>query len=251
MTKHLLAAALLAAGTQTASAQCTPDPLYADSVYGVWPDTITDFAPGVLNVFYSDTLNLLVPSDAGLINPGFAGFTIDSVQFTGVTNLPPGLSVVCNSQTSASCTYLTSNVGCGLIEGTPTTAGTYDMTLNVLAYVSLLGQPVPVPQSFDGYTIIIAPSVGVDELEAGLGQVQNVPNPFSQRTSIEFTLQYGVNTEVEVYNLLGERVWRAAVDGRPGLNRVGFEASDMPDGIYLYKVHAGREGFTGRMVLRR
>jgi len=250
MMKHLLLAAALTSGLM-ASAQCTPDQAYADSVYGVWPDTITDFAPGVLNVFYSDTLNLLVPSDAGLINPGFAGFAIDSVQFTGVSGLPPGLSVVCNSQTGASCTYLTNNVGCGLIEGTPTVAGTYNLTLNVLAYVSLLGSPIPVPQTFTGYTIVIAPSVGIAEAEAGLAHVQNVPNPFSQRTSIEFNLLRGANTEVEVYNLLGERVWRTAVEGHPGVNRVGFDAEGMPDGIYLYKVRAGATTFTGRMVFRR
>ncbi len=250
MKPLLVAAAVLTAGLQ-ASAQCTPDPLYADSVYGVWPDTTADFAPAVLGVFYSDTLNLLVPSDAGLINPGFSGFIIDSVQFTGIDNLPPGLSVVCNSQTGAACTYLASNLGCGLIEGTPTTAGTYDLTLNVLAYVSLGGTPIPVPQTFTGYTIVVAPSVGIDEANAGLALVQNVPNPFSQRTSIEFTVQRGTNASVRVYNLLGEQIWRSDISARAGLNRVSFEPEGIPDGIYLYKVQAGAAAFTGRMVLRR
>jgi hypothetical protein len=251
MSRKLIAAFLVAASAQAASAQCTPDPLYADSVYGVWPDTITDFAPGVLGQFYSDTLNLLVPTDAGLINSGFSGFVIDSVQFTGIDNLPPGLGVSCNSQTPATCTYLSSVLGCGLIEGTPSVAGTYNMTLNVLAYVSLGGSPLPVPQQFEGYTIVVAPSVGINEADAGLAQVQNVPNPFSQRTSIEFTLQRSTAADVEVFNLLGEQVWRNHVQGRQGLNRVPFETVDLPDGIYLYKVNAGAGTFTGRMVLRR
>lgn len=153
MKKTILAAVLVISGAN-AMGQCTPNQLYADSIYGVWPDTTENFPSGVLNVFYSDTLNILVPSDAGLVNPNYAGITIDSVALTGVDNLPPGLSVVCNSQTGAACTFLTSQLGCGLIEGTPTTAGTYDMTINVLAYA--LGGFAQVPQAFTGYRITIA-----------------------------------------------------------------------------------------------
>jgi hypothetical protein len=41
------------------------DPLYTDSVFGVWPDTPRRFSPGVLNQFYySDTLNILMPTSA-------------------------------------------------------------------------------------------------------------------------------------------------------------------------------------------
>lgn len=251
MTKQLLFAAVLLCASFRVDAQCTPDPLYADSVFGVWPDTTTDFVGGMVGQFYTDTLTLLVPSDAGVIDPQFAGFAIDSVQFTGIDNLPPGLSVACNSQTAGACTYITGVLGCGTIEGTPTTAGTYLLTLNVLAYASLFGQAIPVPQSFVGYTIVIDPSTGINEANGGLGQVMNVPNPFSQRTNIEFILQRSTSTTVRVFNLLGEEVWRTDVAGKPGLNRVAFETADLQDGIYLYKVQAGSGAFTGRMVLRR
>lgn len=253
MTRTFLFAIAVLIGTVRAGAQCTPDPLYADSVFGVWPDTTADFASGVETLFYSDTLVLLVPVDAGDIDPNYAGFIIDSVQFVGIDNLPPGLAIACNSQTNGPCTYLAGVLGCGLIEGTPTTAGTYDMVLNVLAYATVFGTPIPVPQSFAGYTIVIAPAstLGITEGTVGLGQVQNVPNPFNQRTTIEFTLIRAANTTVKVYNLLGEEVWREDVSGKPGMNRVGFEPTDLQDGIYLYKVQSGSSAFTGRMVLRR
>lgn len=251
MMKKVLVSAALTAVLGHASAQCTPDQLYADSLYGVWPDTTADFDIGYVGVLYSDTLNLLVPTDAGVINPGFAGFVIDSVQFTGIDNLPPGLSVACNSQTGAACTYITGVVGCGLIEGTPTLAGTYDVTLNVLAYTSLGGTPLPVPQSFTGYTIEVSASAGINDGNAGLTEVRNVPNPFSQTTIIEFTLQRGTVATVMVYNLLGEEVWRTTAQGRQGPNKVLFDPAGSPDGIYLYKVQAGGETFTGRMVFGR
>ncbi len=71
MRKALLSIVVVLASF-SASAQCTPNQLYADSVYGVWPDTTENFMSGVVNMFYSDTLNILVPTDAGLIDPNFA-----------------------------------------------------------------------------------------------------------------------------------------------------------------------------------
>ena len=57
MKKALLAANLVVSAA-AANGQCTPNQLYADSIYGVWPDTTENFASGVLNSFYSDTLNI-------------------------------------------------------------------------------------------------------------------------------------------------------------------------------------------------
>ena len=251
MKKTLLLAGLAIAGS-TASAQCTPNQLYADSVYGVWPDTTTDFVSGMVAVFYSDTLQLLVPSDAGLINSTYAGYTIDSVALTSVDGLPPGLAVECNSQTSAPCTFLPTVVGCGLIEGFPTTAGTYDITVNVTAYTLVFGFTLPVPQSFGGYHIVVGPALGVDETASlNLDQVTTTPNPFTQRTSIDFNLSHAATTKLKVFNLLGEEQWRRTVEAKQGLNNVPFDGSSLDNGIYLYKLEAGDRTFTGRMVVSR
>lgn len=252
MKKILLSLVLVAIGIQ-GRAQCTPNQLYADSVYGVWPDTVENFAPGIVNVLYSDTLNILVPQDAGLIDPTYSGFTIDSVSVDGVDGLPPGISVQCNSQTNGPCSFLTGQVGCGLLEGTPTVEGTYELTLNVTAYTTFLGFVVPVPQTFLGYRIIVAPgNVGVAEnVPLSLDQVRAVPNPFDQRTEMQFTLNKPGAVQVSVFNLLGERQWQRTVDGHQGLNTVPFDARGLGSGVYLYKVRVGGNMFTGRMVLDR
>ncbi len=252
MRKTLLFGVALLVGA-SASAQCTPDQLYADSVYGVWPDTTENFANGMVNVFYTDTLNILVPSDAGLINTLYAGYAIDSVALNDVTNLPAGLSVTCNSQTNAPCTFLPNQVGCGLIEGMPTTAGTYDLTVNVTAYAVVFGFTVPVPQSFAGYTITVLPGgTGVNELGAiTLDQVRTIPNPAQQRTNMEFMLNRAATARVKVFNLVGEQLWKHTVEGKQGLNTVPFDASELENGIYLYKVEAAGRTFTGRMVISR
>ena len=248
--KKLLLSLTLIATAAAASAQCTPDPLYQDSIFGVWPDTIDDFAPGEVGVPYSDQIDFLIPTDAGDVDPNLAGQTIDSVKLDNIQGMPPGLSFACNSHTNAPCTFLSSVLGCGLIEGTPTTAGSYPLTINVTAYVLFLGNPVAVPYPFDGYQIDIG-AAGVLDQQVSISGAQNVPNPFGQRTSIEWNLSRSASTTVKVFNLLGEKLWSQATEGRIGANKLVFDGSDLEDGIYLYEVQAGETRFTGRMVLHR
>ena len=250
--RQLLLAAALVGATFQANAQCTPDPLYADSVFGVWPDTLTDFIPGELGVFYSDTLNLIVPLNTTDIDPNLTPAMLDSVQLINVIGLPPGLGVNCNSQTPASCTFLPTMLGCGLIEGTPTQVGNYPIILEVKGWVAVLGFPISQNISFPGYSIQITNNVGIAEQQvAGLSEVRNVPNPFSGRTSIEFVMNTTEKVTLRVYNLVGEQLHEQFQQGRAGANRIAFDGSALSDGIYLYKLSAGNETFTGRMVLHR
>ncbi|HEY0978951.1 MAG TPA: T9SS type A sorting domain-containing protein [Flavobacteriales bacterium] len=235
-----------------AGAQCVPNPIYQDSLFGAWPDTAENFLPGTVGLVYSDTLFILVPENAGDIDPTYEGLMLDSVVFNGISGLPPGISVQCNSQTSAPCTFLTGQVGCGLLSGLPTTAGTFDMVLNVIGYTNFLGAPIPFEYGFPGYSITIAPgNVGVSEVGPALGKVQNVPNPFANRTQIEFSVSKATLARVKVFNLVGEELWSEAVEARPGVNKVPFDASRMGSGVYLYKVEANGLVFTGRMVVNR
>lgn len=251
--KKVLLVAAMAASSLTAIAQCSPNQTYADSVFGAWPDTVTNFSPGTVGVFYSDTLNLLVPTNAGLINPTFEGFMIDSVALVGVTGLPPGIAVHCTSHTGAACTYLTGQVGCGLIEGTPTVAGTFPLVIQVNAYVTLFTIPQAIPYEFPGYSITISDNTtGVADLSpAKLIGVKNVPNPFAERTVIEFGLSRAAPVKMKVYNLVGAEMWQRSVQGKAGMNRVPFEAANLENGIYIYHVESAGSKFTGRMVVNR
>ncbi len=253
MIRNALLFLALAASASVLAQPCTPNPLYADSVFGVWPDTLENFAPATLGQPYSQDLNLIVPLNAQDIDPTFPAVQIDSVVFVGVTGLPDGLSVACASQTPAPCTYLPSVLGCGLISGTPTVADTFPLTLDVTGYFTLFGSAVPYPLSFTGYRIIVTEDFsGTAELAAlGLAGVRNVPNPVQGRTHIEFQLNRSSEVRVRVFNLLGDELWSFRSLAKAGLNRVPFEAGAMPEGVYLYKVETGREAFTGRMMVSR
>ena len=42
------------------TSQCTPDPLYADSSWGIWPDEQTNFLSGDIGVAYQQIVNFKV-----------------------------------------------------------------------------------------------------------------------------------------------------------------------------------------------
>jgi len=248
--RRILLSVLTVLFTLAGIAQCTPNPLYQDSIFGVWPDTITDLAPGIAGAFYTDTMNLIVPLDAGEIDPLFAGFTIDSVQLASVNGLPPGITVNCNSQTPAPCTMLPSTLGCVLIEGTPTQAGSFPIIVAVTGYTVLI-TPIPIPYQFEGYEINIDP-VGIAEIRMSeLGNLKNVPNPFNSETDIMFTMGNASKVDVHVFDLLGQEVWKTSINGKRGQNKVVFDGSSFEQGVYLYQVRAGTSMLTGRMVLDR
>src|SRR5690606_1688135 len=123
----LLSFLLLGSGI-VAIAQCTPDPMYADSTFGVWPDTTTNFMPADLDQPYLQQLDLIVPASAADLGESFPDFPLDSVEFLGISGLPAGLTYQCNSQTGAPCTYLPEQLGCGVISGVPTESGVFELS---------------------------------------------------------------------------------------------------------------------------
>ncbi|HOY28309.1 MAG TPA: T9SS type A sorting domain-containing protein [Flavobacteriales bacterium] len=256
--KKLLLLTTFAISGAVASAQCTPDPLYADSVFGVWPDTTENFMPGVVGLLYSDTLNLIVPANASEIpaDPPYPPLALDSIQLLSVDGLPPGITVSCNSQTAASCTYLPTQLGCGLIQGTPTTTGTFPIELSVRAWSTInIVVPFPVSQdiTFGGYEIVISDNTTavLSLTNTGLSNVRNIPNPFASRTMIEFNAGKAGEARIRVFNLVGEEMWNEVVETKVGQNRVPFDGAQFPAGVYLYKIESGSNTFTGRMALQR
>ncbi len=81
---------------------------------------------------------------------------------------------------------------------------------------------------------------------------QNYPNPFNPSTNINFTISAKSNVKLSVYNLLGQKV--ATLMDKPltaGQYHVTFNGSDLPSGIYFYRLQSGKYSQTRKMLLMK
>jgi hypothetical protein len=79
---------------------------------------------------------------------------------------------------------------------------------------------------------------------------QNVPNPFSDRTSIRFQLAPGVETAtLSIFNLNGAFVRDYQLNGNAG--EVEILASEIGKGMYIYSLNQnGQEIISKRMIIK-
>ena len=79
---------------------------------------------------------------------------------------------------------------------------------------------------------------------------QNYPNPFNPNTIISYSLPSGSKVKLIVYNTLGQSIKILENTFKPAGNYVvNFDASDLPSGIYFYKLEAGQFSQIKKMVL--
>lgn len=64
---------------------------------------------------------------------------------------------------------------------------------------------------------------------------QNYPNPFNSRTNIKYTLPYGTEIKLEVFDITGRKA-KTLYSGyqNSGTHETGFDGSDLSSGIYYY-----------------
>ena len=215
--------------------QCTPDPLYADSSWGIWPDEQTNFMSGDIGVAYQQIINFKVPIDAGDIDSAFAGVPVDSVVLNNVSNLPPGISYACNVP---SCTWYGDSAGCANIDGMPTTNGSFQITLDITGWVTIFFNPFPQTFTYDGYVINIGP-VGIDSyhLTTNTFKLDNaIPNPANNECKVQFVSGKNVSANYKLTNLLGEIIESYPINGVRGVNDVYINTSLLQNGVYMYSI---------------
>ena len=81
---------------------------------------------------------------------------------------------------------------------------------------------------------------------------QNYPNPFNPRTSIVIDLLEDSDVEITVYNLEGKEISRLFKGYlTSGTHKFSFDASELPSGVYLYKVSTPDFSNTKKMILTK
>jgi hypothetical protein len=80
--------------------------------------------------------------------------------------------------------------------------------------------------------------------------LQNYPNPFNPNTIINFKIVKGDFVKLTVYDLLGrETVILVNEELKPGTYETDFDGSNLPSGVYYYKITTGDFTQTKKMVL--
>ncbi len=81
---------------------------------------------------------------------------------------------------------------------------------------------------------------------------QNYPNPFNPKTSIVVELMEDTEVKIIIYNLEGkeiERIYDGSIS--KGVHKFTFDATDLPSGVYLYKIETPEYSQTKKMVLTK
>jgi hypothetical protein len=81
---------------------------------------------------------------------------------------------------------------------------------------------------------------------------QNYPNPFNPVTEISYSIPQTGKVSLRVFNLLGQEV-AVLVDGtKPaGAYKVSFDGSQLPSGIYMYRLETDGYTMSKKMVLMK
>ena len=97
------------------------------------------------------------------------------------------------------------------------------------------------------------PLTGVEQLTAGIkaySLLNNYPNPFNPVTTIEYLIPDGGLVTLKIYDVLGNEVATLVYEEKPaGDYEVEFFATNLPSGIYFYRLRAGSFAETKKMLL--
>lgn len=95
-------------------------------------------------------------------------------------------------------------------------------------------------------------SIGTPDTPLRFELAQNFPNPFNPGTFIRFSLPESAAVSLEVYNTLGQLVAVVASgEMSAGMHSAYFDASNLSSGVYVYRLQAGDQVISRKMLLMK
>lgn len=218
-------------------AQCTPDPGVTDPEGNgeMVPDTLHAWEETPMNT----TLSIICPATADI---GGGSIAIHHITIKSITNKPAWMSYACNPGT---CIYNAAQLQCALVTGTPPagSAATVQMEVIVDVYMNLGGVPVLASSDYNGGTLYlyIHPPASVSEYgENGFGLINPRPNPYTDETQIGCYTSGNEKVELQILDLVGNRIWSESMQTQAGENFFSFNGSGLRPGVYFYSVMNSR-----------
>lgn len=232
---------------ESLNAQCTPDQSCNDigNPGEMCPEVLP---PATVNIPYNQVVTIIPPAT---FDYNGQTVSINKIKITNVENIPQGLTYQCSP---ANCEFTpTTPVTryCILLSGTPTTPGTYPLKVHVVPYILILGVPTALPEQVDDTSLVMVVNT------ASSAQIINSskftvlppqPNPFNSTVSISFYCPYTSSIDLQVFDVLGNKVYEEKMISNKGENSFKFDGSNLKRGVYIYKVNNGRENFVKQLI---
>ena len=105
-------------------------------------------------------------------------------------------------------------------------------------------------ESDANFTITGATSVDNKTIPISFSLSNNFPNPFNPTTKISYSIPKRSSVSLKVFNLLGSEVVELVSGEKDaGTYDINFDASNLPSGIYFYRIQSGSFTDTKKMIL--
>jgi hypothetical protein len=78
---------------------------------------------------------------------------------------------------------------------------------------------------------------------------QNYPNPFNPMTAIDFVIPGGGAWKLDIFNIAGQKVQTFSGVLESDSGRIEWDATDLPTGVYYYRLRAGQNSVARKAVL--
>lgn len=251
---------------------CIPDVTLQDSTFGLWPDTIQNLPIAQKDTYYEANIQIKTPATVGevmgspyeipnpiseFLNPiDISPLSISDISLVDVIGLPIEMMTYLSNSDS---TFNGDDVGCVTLYGTPEQVGVYDIELYIDGTVSIPGlgsvtlyEQLEEYEVIDGYRLIVqSDPVSIEEVDKLSFYIsQNIPNPFTDFTTIEFYSKISQEYIFRVYNILGETQEYRTLKANRGINKIDFNANFLLSGIYFYSLSNSNGVLTKKMIVQ-
>jgi hypothetical protein len=257
---------------------CVPDPLYKDSLFGVFPRPYDPVAypNGGINKSacigkpYKFVFTGIIPDSLAVnlfgsqVKLKIDSLTLDKKDATTITGLPKGMNWDCGNK---KYTFLPKSQNCVVVYGTATTAntpGNYEMKIKMKAYVQTLFGPTSQDVEFPGslapgtYTIKLEANnsptcfvVGNEDQYLNVDKINAFPNPTTSDAKIIFSAKEADNFDFLVTDMSGKIIRKEKINVAAGWNEIQFNGSTLPEGIYIYYLGNEKGKIANRLTISK
>ena len=266
---------------------CSPDPKYAASKSGFWPDFQENLPLAYASdaAGYNAVINLKTLTDTSIVYLGNnIKVTVSEYKLVDIIGLPSGFTFATNQPTwknGGTDPNFTSVQGCIKISASQadiqkimaTNPNGIDFKLKIKADAFITSAiissfpPVTTPVNMwasdldtigngifiEGYVLKIRQSPqasGISSLTSdGFYLEGNFPNPFSKTTEIKFNVPNRQAMDFQVFNMIGDKVISQSIHAQKGENSITINGEHLKPGIYYYTLSDGKKSITKRMLL--